>query len=98
MGQSHKSPSSQRWAAQRERREILETRRATTESGKEGTQYHFTTAYPKHPKAGRIYSNFKSSATLTGGHMKDGPYDHRKVVRTIERPLGSMGWELLTSK
>lgn len=97
MGQSHKSPSSQRWIAQRERREILETRRATSESGKEGTQYHFITALPKHPKAGRILSNANSNRTLTGKVMKGKPYDSRKVVRTIERPLGKMNWELLIS-
>lgn len=97
MGQSHKSPSSQKWIAQRERREILETRRAVSTSGKEGTQYHFISALPKHPKAGRILSNSNSSRTVTGKNMPGKAYDYRKVVRTIERPLGKMNWELLVS-
>lgn len=95
---SHKSPSSVRWAAQRERREILETRRATAISGLEGTQYHFAVALPKHPKAGRILSNSNSNRTLTGKVMQGNRFDYRKVVRTIERPLGKMNWELLSSQ
>ena len=92
---SHKSPSSQRWLANRERREILATRRASAESAKEGTQYTFASALPRHPKMGRHFSNPSSSRTITGGNMKDRPYDYRKVTRTIDRPLGQQGWELL---
>lgn len=95
MSQSHKSPSSIRWAAQRERREILETRRAQAESGREGTTYHFISALPKHPKAGRILSNANSNRTITGKTMKGSGYDYRKVTREIARPLGKMNWELL---
>lgn len=93
---SHKSPSSQRWFANTERREILATRRSTATSAKEGTQYHFATAFPKHPKAGRIYSNYNSNRTLTGGVMKGRPFNASKLPRgEPSRPLGKMNWELV---
>jgi len=95
MGQSHKSPSSQRWLANLNRREILATRQATATSGKEGTQYHFAVVVPKHPKAGRILSNPSSRKTLTGGPMKGDLFHPSKVRREIERPLGKMAWELV---
>ena len=91
---SHKSPSAQRWSANADSREILTTRRAVAHDAKEGTQAKFVSAYPKHPKVGRILSSPSSSATVTGGHMKGKPYDSRKVTRQIERPLGAMNWEL----
>ena len=103
---THKSPSSVRWLAlkeqrdaQRERREILETRRASATSAREGTQHRFGSALPKHPKMGRHYSNPSSSATITGGTMKHKPYDYRKVTQTEPmRPQGKMNWELLLPK
>ncbi len=95
MEQSHKSPSSQRWLANRERQEILATRREVASSGKEGTQHHFASAFPKHPKAGRILSNPNSRRTITGGPMKGDKFHPGKVRREIERPLGKMNWELV---
>ena len=91
---SHKSPSAQKWAANTERREIIATRRAVAQDRKEGTQSKFVSAYPKHPKAGRILSSPSSNATLTGGHMRGSPYDARKVTRSTDTPLGKMNWEL----
>ena len=93
---SHKSPSSRRYAEATESREILATRRATAESRKEGTSYHFATAYPKHPKAGRIFTNPNSPHTITfGGKKQMGPmFNPSRVTREITRPLSKMNWEL----
>jgi hypothetical protein len=98
--QSHKSPSSMRYAADMERREIIATRRATATSQKEGTASRIITAVPKHNKLGKRYGNPNSRATITfkGGNMMGPMFKTHKVTREIVRPLDKQNWELSMPK
>ena len=94
--QSHKSPSSQRYAAKMESKEILATRRAQASSQREGTASKFVTAYPKHNKLGKRYGNPNSRATITHSGTKNmgAMYKPHLVTRETVKPLDKQNWEL----